>query len=281
MNSAPVSFWGRWPPAARLWRSLKRFQAEQLADRAGALTYYAVLSLFPGLALLVSILGVFGTQGTVDALLEVVDEMGPRSAVDTLREPIEQIARKRDGAGFVAVVSLVGTLWAASGYLGAFGRAADRVRGEEDTRRFYVSRPFELGLTLAIVVLTALVLSAMLLTGPIAGAVGRALELDSIAVTLWAYAKWPVLFALISGAVALLYWSAGRRGRGGLREVLPGAALATALLLIASLGFSLYIRFFGSYDATYGSLGAVIIFLVWVWLVNASIVLGIVYNSER
>ncbi len=265
----------------RLKRSGMRFSDLELSDRAAALTYYAVLSLFPGVALLVSILGMVGTERIVDGLLDVVAALGPESGVDTLREPIEQIAGGRSGAGLATLLSLAGTLWAASGYLGAFERAANEARGLEEKRRFFVTRPLQLGITLGMVLLAALILSVLLLTGPLADAVGDALNLDQTVLTAWSLAKWPALLAAAIGGITLLYWAAGgAHANRSPRELLPGSLLATLLWLGASAGFSLYISYFSSYDATYGSLGAVIIFLIWLYLTNAALLLGLVFNEE-
>lgn len=265
----------------RLKGSAARFNEQELSDRAAALTYYAVLSLFPGIALLVSILGMIGTEKIVDGLLDVAAALGPESGVDTLREPIEQIAGGRNGAGLATLLSLAGTLWAASGYLGAFERTANAIHGIEEQRGFYVTRPLQLGITLGMVTLTALILSVLLLTGPLADAVGKALDLDDAVLTAWSLAKWPALLAAATGAITLLYWGAGgAHASRSPRDLLPGSLLATLLWLLASAGFSLYISYFSSYDATYGSLGAVIVFLIWLYVTNVALLLGLLFNEE-
>ena len=267
------------PP--RLRRSAALFSEQQLADRAAALAYWSVLALFPGLALLVSILGLFGTERTVNGLLEVISELGPESTVDTLRTPIEQIANHRSGAVLATLASLAGTLWTASGYLGAFRRTAETIRGDEQMPSALVMRPLQLAITLGIVLAAALVLSALLLTGPLAEAVGGALGLGDLTLTVWSLAKWPALAAAAVAGITLLYWSGGRATKPRVGELLPGALLASGLWLAGSVLFELYVANFGSYNATYGSLGAAIIFIVWLWLTNAAILLGTVYNETR
>lgn len=271
--------WERVPPRIRL--SVTRFGDQDLNDSAAALTYHAVLSLFPALALLVSILGLFGTEGTVNGLLDVVEKLGPSSAVETLRAPINQIASGRNGAGLATLVSLVATLYTASGYLNAFRRADQKIRGAEQTRSSLVIRPFQAAITLGMVLVAALVLSGLLLTGPLADAVGKALGLGDLVLTAWSLAKWPLLALAVIAAITLLYWTVqqGTR-RPTARTLLPGALLASGLWVVTSAGFALYIAHFSSYDATYGSLGAVIIFFIWIWLTNAAILLGVVYNDS-
>jgi membrane protein len=271
--------WGRVPP--RIRRSITRFQEQNLSDRAAALTYHAVLSLFPALALLVSILGLFGTQETVNGLLDVVEKLGPSSAVDTLRAPINQIANARHGAWLATLVSLVVTLYTASGYLNAFRRSDEAIRGVEQSRSSFVIKPFQAAITLGMVVISALILSVLLLTGPLAEAVSKALGLGDLVLTVWSLGKWPLLGIAVVAAITLLYWTVQQgTDRPKARTLLPGALVASGLWIVTSGGFALYISNFSSYDATYGSLGAIIIFFIWIWLTNAAILLGLVYNDS-
>jgi membrane protein len=178
-------------------------------------------------------------------------------------------------------VGIAAALWTASGYVGAFIRASNVIYEVEEGRSFIKLRPLQMLVTLILVLLLALVLLAVVLTGPIAGAVGAAVGLGSTVVTIWNIAKWPVLFLVVVLMFAVLYYSAPNAKLRGLKSILPGAALAVVVWLVASAAFAFYVANFGSYNKTYGSLGAIIIFLVWLWLTNVAILLGAELNAER
>jgi membrane protein len=263
-------------------RTITEFKEDELTDRAAALTYYAVLSIFPALIVLVSIVGlVFEPARVTKALTDVVSSIGPASAVDTFKGPIETITKSSGTAGIMLVVGIASALWTASGYVGAFMRAANVIYEVEEGRSFVKLRPLQMLVTLVLVLLLALVLVAVVLTGPLADAVGSAVGLGSAAVTAWDIAKWPVLLAVVVVMIALLYYASPNARLHGVKSILPGAALAVVVWLIASAGFAFYVANFGSYDKTYGALGGVVIFLVWVWLTNVAILLGAELNAER
>jgi membrane protein len=269
-----------------LFQTLKRtfteFKEDALTDSAAALTYYGVLSIFPALIALVSIVGlVFDPARVTNALTDVVSSIGPASAVETFRGPIESITQSSGTAGIMLIVGIAAALWTASGYVGAFMRAANEIYEVEEGRSFIKLRPLQMLVTLVLVLLLALVLVAVVLTGPLAEAVGSAIGLGSAAVTAWDIAKWPVLLAVVVVMIALLYYASPNAKLGGVKSILPGAALAVVVWLIASAGFAFYVANFGSYDKTYGALGGVVIFLVWLWISNVAILLGAELNAER
>jgi membrane protein len=277
------------PPHARegsLGQTLKRtvteFKEDQLTDRAAALTYYGILSIFPALIALVSIVGLVGDPATVTrTLTDVVSSIGPASAVETFKGPIEGITRSSGAAGILLIVGIASALWTASGYVGAFMRAANVIYEVEEGRSFVKLRPLQMLVTLVLVLLLALVLMAVVLTGPLADAIGSAVGLGSTAVTAWDIAKWPVLLAVVVVMITLLYYASPNAKLRGVTSILPGSVLAVVIWLIASAGFAIYVANFGSYDKTYGALGGVVIFLVWVWLTNVAILLGAELNAER
>ncbi len=269
-----------------LFQTLKRtfteFKEDALTDSAAALTYYGVLSIFPALIALVSIVGlVFDPARVTKALTDVVSSIGPASAVETFRGPIESITQSSGTAGIMLIVGIAAALWTASGYVGAFMRAANEIYEVEEGRSFIKLRPLQMLVTLVLVLLLALVLVAVVLTGPLAEAFGSAIGLGSAAVTAWDIAKWPVLLAVVVVMIALLYYASPNAKLGGVKSILPGAALAVVVWLIASAGFAFYVANFGSYDKTYGALGGVVIFLVWLWISNVAILLGAELNAER
>jgi membrane protein len=265
-----------------LKRTVAEFKEDQLTDRAAALTYYGVLSIFPALIALVSIVGLVGNPATVtNTLTDVISSIGPASAVETFNGPIEGITNSSGAAGVLLIVGIAAALWTASGYVGAFMRAANVIYEVEEGRSFVKLRPLQMLVTLVLVLLLALVLVAVVLTGPLADAVGSAVGLGSTAVTAWDIGKWPVLLAVVVVMIALLYYASPNAKLGGVKSILPGAVLAVVIWLVASAGFAFYVANFGSYDKTYGTLGGVVVFLVWVWLTNVAILLGAELNAER
>ena len=265
-----------------LKRTLTEFKEDELTDRAAALTYYGVLSIFPALIALVSIVGLVGDPATVTkALTDVVSSIGPASAAETFKGPIESITQSSGAAGILLIVGIASALWTASGYVGAFMRASNVIYEVEEGRSFVKLRPLQMLVTLFLVLLTALVLLALVLTGPLADAVGSAVGLGATAVTVWDIAKWPVLLAVVVVMIALLYYTSPNAKLRGVKSILPGSVLAVVIWLIASAAFAFYVANFGSYNKTYGALGGVVIFLVWLWITNVAILLGAELNAER
>jgi membrane protein len=265
-----------------LKRTLTEFKEDELTDRAAALTYYAVLSIFPALIALVSIVGLVGDPKTVtNALTDVISQIGPASAVDTFKGPIEGLTRSSGAAGILLIVGIASALWTASGYVGAFMRAANRIYEVEEGRSFVKLRPLQILVTLVLVLLLALVLVALVLTGPLAKAVGSAVGLSDGAVLAWNIAKWPVLLAVVVVMVSLLYFASPNAKLGGFKSIMPGAVFALVVWLVASAAFAFYVANFGSYNKTYGALGGVVIFLVWIWITNLAILFGAELNAER
>jgi membrane protein len=265
-----------------LKRTFTEFSEDNLTDSAAALTYYAVLSIFPALIAMISIVGLVGNPQTVTkTLTDIISQVGPASAVDTFKGPIEGLAKSSGTAGVMVIVGILAALWTASGYVGAFMRASNVIYEVEEGRSFIKLRPLQMLVTLVLVVMLALVLVALVLTGPIAGAVGSAIGLSGTAVTVWNIAKWPVLFAVVVVMITLLYYASPNAKLGGIKSILPGSALAIVVWLVASVGFAFYVANFGSYNKTYGALGGVIVFLVWLWITNVAILLGAEVNAER
>jgi membrane protein len=271
--------------AAGLWATLKRtvaeFRADNLSDWAAALTYYAVLSLFPMLIVLIALLGLFGQYPkTSDSLLAIIGQVGPHSAVDTFRGPIEGVIKAKGGAGALLGIGLLGAVWSASGYTGAFFRAANVVYETREGRPFWKLRPLQILVTIVMTVLLALVAISIVVTGPLAHAVGSAIGLGSSTVTLWNWLKWPILLVVVAGMIAGLYYIAPNVKQPSLCWVTPGGFVALVTWAVASALFALYATRFGSYNKTYGSLGGVIIFLIWLWVSNLALLFGLEFDAE-
>jgi len=264
-----------------LKRVVSEFKDDNLTDWAAALTYYAVLSIFPAFIALISILGLVIDPATITRVVtDIVASLGPADAVNTFKGPIEQISSNQSTALFGLVLGVAVALWTASNYVGAFMRASNAIYEREEGRPFWKLRPFQMFVTLVLVLMAALVVLALIVTGPVAQAVGDAVGLGDAAVTAWNIAKWPVLLVVVMLMLAILYWSSPNAKSAGFRWVSPGSVVAVVLWIVASVGFAFYVANFGSYNKTYGALAGVIVFLVWMWITNIAVLLGAELNAE-
>ena len=262
-----------------LKRTVKEFQADNLTDWAAALTYYGVLAIFPALIVLVSVLGLVGSSAT-QPLLDNLSTVAPGPAKQIFTDAIKNLQGSQGAAGVLFVVGLLGALWSASGYVAAFMRASNSIYDMPEGRPIWKTLPVRVGLTLVLLLLLAISTIAVVLTGGLADKVGNLIGLGSTAVTVWNIAKWPVLLLVVSFMFALLYWAAPNVKQPGFRWVSPGGLVAVVGWLIASGAFAFYVASFGSYNKTYGSLGGVVVFLVWLWISNIVILLGAEFNAE-
>jgi membrane protein len=261
-----------------LKRAFQQIKHDDLTDRAAALTYYGVLAIFPGLLVVVAIVGLLG-HDTTQQLLDNIGQIAPGGVKTFLGQVIQQ-AQNRSTAGLAAVLGLVIAVWSASGYIAAFMRSANAIYGVDEGRPIWKTAPVRLAVTLAIMVLIVLSAFMVVVTGRVADQVGRALGIGSAGVTVWDILKWPVLLVLVSIMMSLLYWAAPNVKQPGIRWITPGGVLAVLIWLVASGAFALYVSFSGSYSKTYGTLATVIVFLVWLWITNLAILLGAEFNAE-
>ncbi|MBV9353124.1 MAG: YihY/virulence factor BrkB family protein, partial [Mycobacterium sp.] len=258
----------------------RQFGRDQCTDLAAALTYYAVLSLFPALLVMVSLLGVFG-QGkrTTDAVLQIVGDLGPPSVVDTLHAPVQQLVNS-PSADLALVAGLLGALWSASGYVGAFGRAMNRIYGFEEGRPIWKLRPLQLVLTLLGLIMAAAVAFMLAVSGPVAKAIGDAIGAGHLALTVWNIARWPVILVFVVAAVAILYHATPNVRQPNFRWISIGAGVAILVWIAASVVFGVYAGNFGSYNKTYGTLAGVVVFLLWLWITNLALLFGAELDAE-
>ncbi|MFB7241360.1 ribonuclease BN [Streptomyces populi] len=259
--------------------SLREFKDDELTDRAAALTYYGLLSLFPALLVLVSVLGLTG-KSTTDALLKNVGEFAPGSARDIVTSSVHQLQNNAGLGSVAAVVGVLLAVWSASGYVAAFMRAANAVYDMPEGRPAWKILPVRVGLTVALMVLALVSAVIVVFTGALARQAGSALGIGDTALTVWSIAKWPVLVVLVVIMIALLYWGTPNARVKGFRWVTPGSVLALVIWLVASAAFAFYVANFGSYNKTYGTLAGVIVFLVWLWISNLAILLGLEFDAE-
>jgi membrane protein len=267
------------------WQVLKRtvaeFREDGMTDWAATLTYYGLLSLFPALIALVSLLGVFADpKETTEKLTDIVTELGPESAADTFSGPMESITSNRGASGVLFFVGLGIALFSASSYIGAFGRASNVIYEVREGRPFWKLRPLQILVTLVMVFLLAIAALALVLTGPVVDAVAEPLGIGETAVSVWNIAKWPALLVIASVLIAVLYYTSPNVRLRGFTWITPGSVLAIVLWIVASAGFALYVANFGSYDKTYGTLGGLVVLLIWMWISNLAILMGAELNAE-
>jgi membrane protein len=248
-------------------------------DLAAALTYYGLLSIFPGLIVLVAVLGLAG-RATVDNVQAIISDAAPGQAGQLVTEAIGRVAGNPRTASIATILGLLVAFWSASGYVAAFMRASNTIYDVPEGRPIWKKLPIRLGVTAVIGVM--LIISALIVvfTGELAELAGQRLGIGSTAVTVWNIVKWPVLLILVSQMFAILYWASPNARRGGFRWASPGGAVAVVIWLVASGLFALYLAFFASYNKTYGSLAGVIAFLVWLWITNIAVLLGAEVDAE-
>jgi membrane protein len=270
-------------PKRSWWEVLKRtvaeFKDDNLTDWAAALTYYGILSIFPALLVLVSILGLVG-QSATQPLIDNISTVAPGAAQEIVTNAIRNLQRSQGAAGVLFVVGLAAALWSASGYVAAFMRASNAIYDVEEGRPIYKTLPVRIGLTLVLLVLLAISALGVVVTGGLAERVGDLVGVGETAVDVWGIAKWPVLLLIVSFMFALLYWAAPNVKTSGFPWVSPGGLLAVLGWVIASAAFAFYVANFGSYNKTYGTLAGVIIFLIWLWISNIMLLLGAEFNAE-
>jgi len=268
-----------WKDVAR--RTAKGTKEDQLTDRAAALTYYGVLAIFPALIVLVSLIGLVGEpEETSSSVTRTLEDLLPEDVVSIVEDPITSIARSTGTAGALLSIGLVIALWTASGYVGAFIRAMNAIHDVTEGRPVWRLRPVQLLLTLGGLLAAAAAGVALVVSGPIARAIGESIGLGDTAVMVWNWVKLPVIALLVVVWIGALYWAAPDVQQRRFRLLTPGAVLAVIVWGIASTGFGFYAANFGSYNKTYGTLGGAVILLVWLWITNVVILVGAELDSE-
>ena len=269
---------GSWRDALK--RTGKAFKADKLTIWAAALTYFGILSIFPALLVLVSILGLLGESAT-QPLLDNLATVAPGPAQEIFTDAIQNLNESQGSAGVLLIIGIAVALWSASGYVGAFMRASNIAWETPEGRSFFKLRPLQILVTLAMVIMLAIVALALVLTGPIVGAVGESIGIGDTALQIWDIAKWPVLLVVVILMFSILYYASPNVKQPGFKWVTPGSAFAVIVWLIASALFALYVANFGAYDKTYGTLSGVVTVLVWMWITNLALLFGLELNAER
>ena len=264
-----------------LKRTIAEFREDKLQHWAAALTYYAVLSIFPALIVMVSLIGLFADPERVTRVLtDTAAQLGPASATETFQGPIESITSNRGAAGILFVVGVIAALWSASGYVSAFADACNSIYEVREGRPFWKLKPLQLAITFVLIMLVACVALALVLSGPLVGALGSSLGIGDTVLTAWRLVKWPAMIALVLLIFGVLYYTAPNARVSGVRWVTVGAITALLVWVLGSVAFALYVSNFGAYDKTYGALGGVVVFLLWMWLTNMAVLFGAELNAE-
>jgi membrane protein len=261
-------------------KTAREFSSDQCTDLAAALTYYGTLALFPALLAFVSLLGLFGNaQKTTNTLLNLAQGLVPGSTLNLLRQPIENLTNS-PAAGVALIAGIVGALWSASGYVGAFGRAMNRVYSIQEGRPFWKLRPITLAVTVLAVVVAVLAAVMIVVSGPIASRIGSAIGIGGSVLVVWDIVKWPIVALLAVILIAVLYYATPNIKQPKFRWMSIGAFVALIVWALASVGFAFYVANFSNYNATYGSIGGVIVFLLWIWISNIALLFGAELDAE-
>ncbi|MBG0738015.1 YihY/virulence factor BrkB family protein [Paeniglutamicibacter antarcticus] len=263
-----------------LRRTIHEFGQDGGIDAAAGLTFFAVLSVFPAALAIVSLIGVIGDgPATVDRLLSLLNQVAPEAVTEVLRQPLDDMATAST-ASLTFVIGVLAALWSASAFVSAFGRAMNRIYEVDEGRPYWKRKPAQLAVTVLLVALVLLSATIVVVSGPILHAIGEALGIGNTAVSVWDVAKWPVLTAAVVVLVAVLYATTPNIQQPRFRWLSLGAIVAIVLLAAASAGFAYYVGNFSPYNQTFGTLAGVIIFLIWVFIVNMSLLLGAELNTE-
>jgi membrane protein len=263
-----------------------RFGEVQVTDRAAAMTYYAILSLFPAMLVVVSLLALLGTYpDTYESIIDTLRDAAPGTAINAIDSALRDALSSRGNAGVLLVVGLALAFYSATGAMGAAMRSLEAINRAKGPRRFLPNLGVRLGLTALLALLVLIAFLAVVVAGPLFGSIAEAAGFSGTVSSLVGYLRWPIGAAALLTAFAVVYALAPRRtprpGDRSIRSVVPGAAVGTALWFAVSLLFTTYVSHFGSYDKTYGTLGALISLLIWLWLGNLAFLLGALFNAEK
>lgn len=266
-----------------LRRTLFRFSANGGTDMAAALTYFTVLSVFPALLAIVSLLGIFGQgEDSANAILAFLKDNAPTQMYGILEDPIRQLTSGQ-GAGLVLLTGILSALWSASGYTGSFGRALNRVYGVREGRPGWLLKPINVLVTAVLIILVVLMILMMLLGVTVLDLVGQyvpeTVDMELIKL-IWLNGRWVLILLMAIGLITLLYAATPNVRRFKAWKLSAGAALALAGMGLGAFGFTLYANNFSKYNATYGLIGGVIVMLLFIWIMNNMLLFGAHLDAE-
>ncbi|GAA2753741.1 YihY/virulence factor BrkB family protein [Amnibacterium kyonggiense] len=266
-----------------LKKTAKEFGSDQCTDLAAALVYYSVLALGPAAIAIVSILGLLSPGAIAQLTTQFLAPVRTSSpgVYDIVTQLIDN-ASKTQGVGIGLVVGILGALWSASGYVGAFGRAMNRIYSIPEGRPVWKLRPTQLLVTVAVVVLVVLGALILVSTGPIVEQVANVIGIGQVALTVFQIVKWPILVVIAIAAIAILYYFSPNVRQPKFKWISTGSLLALVVwgLATAALGIYLSVTGGGSYAKTYGAVAGVIVFLLWLWITNLVLLFGAEFDAE-
>jgi membrane protein len=263
--------------AQRVWHEM---QEDDVFGRAAQLSYYFLLALFPLLLFLTSLLGYFAEAGTElrENLLNYLGSVMPGSAYELVHTTVDEISKAKSGGKLS--FGVLATLWAASNGMGAISESLNVAYNVKETRPWWKSRLMSIGLTVALAVLIISALTLVLYGGEIGEKIAASCGLGSAFTLAWKILQWPIVLLFVLLSFSLIYYFAPDLRDQDWKWVTPGSVIALVLWLAVSFAFRAYLKYFDSYSATYGSLGAVIIMMLWFYLTGAAILIGGEINSE-
>lgn len=262
--------------------AVSRFRADEMTDSAAALTYYALLSLFPALLVGASLFGLLGQSHAIDQITRYLSNHGADgSTVDAVRSSLRTAQSSRGPAGIGLVLGIALSMYGASGAFAAAGRALNRVMRVDEGRGIVRRKALDLVCTLVGIVVGVVALLLVFLGGGVAHQLFGELGLGATAADVWNVLRWPAAVVVAMTGFAFVYWTAPHRRDAQFRLISAGAAVAVAIWLAASAGFFVYVANFGSYNATYGAFAGAVILLVWLWLTNVALLFGAEIDAVR
>ncbi|MDY7086481.1 MAG: YihY/virulence factor BrkB family protein [Actinomycetota bacterium] len=273
--------WRHWRSV--LWRSVLGYVEDDCSDFAAAMTYQTFTALIPSLVVIVALVNLVADGSTLlSATIGILGDLGLASVVDNenLVQVVQALIVEQDSAKVLFGFGLLLALWSSSGYVSTFTRASNRIYGVREGRAWWKLVLLEIALAAVALVLMAAIGAGLIISGPLVDAVGNALNAGETARQFWSAGRWPVLVAAATLVLSLLFWIAPNVKQPRFRWLTVGGAVALFLWAVASFGFGLYVANFGSYNRTYGSLGALMAFLVWIYLSNIAVLLGVQVNAE-
>ncbi|MBI2690983.1 MAG: YihY/virulence factor BrkB family protein [Solirubrobacterales bacterium] len=257
----------------------KTFKDRDLSSSAAALTYFSILSIFPAMIAVISLLGVIG-ESAIQPIIDQVESAAPGPGRELLVESLTSIAANREASVTGLVIGVLLAVWSASGYVGGFMDVENAIYATEEERPYWKKYATRYLLTATLLFLLAICGIGLVFTGNLAGEVGDIIGMGSQAVGVWTVLKYPILLVAMSLMLALLYWFAPDVRHPSFLAIVPGSGLAILFWIAASLLFGVYVSEFASYNKTYGALGGIVMFLVWLWITNIAVLFGATLNAQ-
>ena len=261
-------------------RVVQRVNDHEIFGRAAQLSYYFLLALFPLLLVLINVLGYMAQEGTAfrERLLLYLAALMPRSAITLVRTTLDEISNA-SGSGKLSF-GLLAALWAASNGMGAISETLNTAYNVKERRSWWRVRLISVCLTVALAILILAALAIVLYGGTIGEALAARYGFGDFFTSLWTIVQWPIALVFVLTTFNLIYNLAPDLPPGSRSWITPGAFVGVGLWLLVSFGFRLYLSFFDSYSVTYGSLGALIVLMLWFYLTGVAILIGGEVNSE-